>query len=228
MTAVSPRHHRWEGDSILLPLEGVLLDLTAAHRAVWRWWATTVGADPEAVASLAEGRHAGDVVEEIAPWIDREHELARLHERESLLVRTMRRRRGSGGLLRAVPPTRRALRSVTSGEQLAERRRRARIDEPIAVTADQIPVGPPAPDAHQAMLEAVGSPASQCLALEATAAGTAAAIAAGLPVVFVAGGIDREVPAGVQAVIHAPSTLRVELTVSGLSLTFREESARGW
>lgn len=227
MSTQAPRHHQWEVAGVVLPLEDVLLDLTAAHRALWGWWAKTIGIDPAQLATFARGRHVEDVIRAVAPTLDPQVEHERLRERESLLLKTMKRRRGSRPLFRTVPSNRRVIRSTGAGALLEQRQRRARLEQTVTITADDVAVGPPAPDAHLAAVGALGGSAADHLAIEATDAGVRAAKAAGLTTVYVRSRVDDAVPEGTDAVIYALSALRIELIRDGVRLTFSTRTERG-
>jgi HAD superfamily hydrolase (TIGR01509 family) len=64
----------------------------------------------------------------------------------------------------------------------------------VSVCADEVPHGKPAPDLYQRAAELLGLKPSSCLAIEDSVTGTAAAEAAGCPVVVVPN--DVEVPSG--------------------------------
>lgn len=64
----------------------------------------------------------------------------------------------------------------------------------VTVCADEVPRGKPAPDPYRHAAQLLGLPPAQCLAIEDSITGTAAAEAAGCPVVVVPN--DIAVPAG--------------------------------
>lgn len=58
---------------------------------------------------------------------------------------------------------------------------------PVSVAGDEVPSGKPAPDGYLAAAEGLSIPPAECLAIEDTVTGVAAAVAAGMQVV----GVDR-------------------------------------
>lgn len=226
---MSPRHLTFVAVAVVIALEDVLLDATAARQATWRWWAARVGQDPDLITDVAWGRHAMDVIEEFAPGHDRAEELDALAERERILLRTARRGRGVGTFLRAVPPGRLAVRSSGTPEQVAARLQRARLADPmVLVTASDVLNGPPSPEGHRTAADQLGVMPERCLAIDGSPAGTAGGVAAGMASVFVQEGVERVVPPGASVVVHSLGALRVEPTEGGLSVTCRIDSPRGW
>jgi HAD superfamily hydrolase (TIGR01509 family) len=69
------------------------------------------------------------------------------------------------------------------------------------VTRDDVPRGKPAPDAFQRAADLLGTAACDCLAIEDTDAGVAAARSAGMPVVMVAASRHAETRRGCLAVV---------------------------
>jgi HAD superfamily hydrolase (TIGR01509 family) len=90
-----------------------------------------------------------------------------------------------------------------------------------SVCGDEVEHGKPAPDAYLRAAELLGFEPAQCLAIEDSVTGTAAAEAAGCPVMVVPN--DVEVPAGPHR-RHVPTL--TGLTPSGLRTVYAELTAR--
>jgi mannitol-1-/sugar-/sorbitol-6-phosphatase len=226
---MSPEHLTFAVTGVVVSLEDVLLQATAARVATWRWWASRVGQEPDLIVDAAWGRHAVDVIQEFTPELDPEDELTTLTERERILLRTARRGRGVSTFLRSVSPARLVVRSSGTPEQAAIRLHRARLAEPeTLLTAADAPLGPPAPDGHRLAADRLGVLPEHCLAIDGSPAGIAAGAAAGMSAVFVQEGIERVVPPTASAVVHSLSALRAEPTEEGVTLTCRVTSPRGW
>lgn len=224
-----PRYLSWRADAVIVSLEDVLLEFSAARRATWGWWAARVGHDADLIAEAAQGRHAEEVIREFAPDRDVTRELAAVVERESILLRTARRGRGAGALIRQLPSERWAAVSCGTPEELAIRWTRTRLPEPgPLISAADVSWGPPDPESRLAAAVALGTVPERCIALEGSPAGVAAAAAAGAAAIMVQPGIERDVPPAAQAVVHSLSALRVQLVQDDITITIRTESPRGW
>src|SRR5690349_20554821 len=112
---------------LLIDMDGVLVDSTAAIARVWARWAARHNMDPVAVTALAHGRTSLNSIKDLLP-----HETPEVHLEENLWmlqaeiedVADVVALPGARGLLASVPSDRRAV--VTSAARsLAEVRLRA-------------------------------------------------------------------------------------------------------
>ena len=171
---------RWDAEAILLEVDGVLLDTAAGTRAAWRWWAGHLGLDAEVVAAATWGVPERAAVQQLQPGRDLDADLAAIRERRWLLLRTARRVRGAVSMVRSLPPSRWAIATSSTAEQLDARLRRLRLEPPaVVVTADDLAPGRPSPAAHLAAAARLAVDPGACLAFESSPAGIAAARAAG-------------------------------------------------
>jgi len=66
------------GKALLLDVDGVILDSSAAYETVWELWSTLHGLDPVIVLAATHGRRPIDTIEEVAPQLDPTEEFERL------------------------------------------------------------------------------------------------------------------------------------------------------
>src|SRR5215472_7656535 len=113
--------------AVLIDMDGVLVDSTAAIARVWERWTARFGLDPERVTSLAHGRTALATIQELFP-----NQSPEFHQREFAWtvheemedIADVVALPGARALLVAIPSGQRAV--VTSASRdLAEARLRA-------------------------------------------------------------------------------------------------------
>jgi sugar-phosphatase len=122
-----------------------------------------------------------EVIRALAPQLDVEREAARLDELE-MLYTGGNAITGAGELLRHLPPERWAI--VTSASERVARHRLhcAALPLPnLLVGAEAVVNGKPDPEPYLQGLKRLGLPAEQCLVIEDSPRGLAAANAAGIP-----------------------------------------------
>lgn len=218
----------WPASAVLLDLDGVVLDTSAGELATWRWWAVRHGRSPDEVTSAAAGRRTRDVVSELlGDDAEVETEATAIDRRRALLLRSARRPRGITTVLRSIPPTRLAVVTSATRDLAHQALRRARIRVPaVLVCAEDTDDGRPAPAPHLAAAAAVGVEAHRCLAVESTAAGIAAARAAGCTVVAVQPSRDASGLPGAAAYVPELTALRVVPSADGLEITASRDPGR--
>jgi len=176
--------------ALLIDMDGVLVDSTAAIARVWAQWAGRFHLDAGRVAALAHGRTALATIQELFP-----NESPEFHQRE--FAWTVRAEiediadvvalPGARGVLKAVPPAQRAV--VTSASRdLAEVRLRASgLWDLVSflVTANDIRHGKPNPEPYLKGAAALQLPPQDCIVIEDAASGTRAGKAAGARVIAV-------------------------------------------
>ncbi|MDT3397094.1 HAD-IA family hydrolase [Streptomyces sp. B1866] len=175
--------------AVLLDMDGTLVDSEASVARCWRRWAAEQGLDAEAVLAVVHGRQAHVSMAELLPGRPTERNLAdsrRLLEWESTDTEGVVPIPGAPALLAALADHPHAL--VTSAAQpLAEARMGAAglPMPPVRVTAEQVGASKPDPEAFLKGAAALGFSPGDCVAFEDSAAGVAAGLAAGMPVVGV-------------------------------------------
>jgi sugar-phosphatase len=175
---------------LLIDMDGVLVDSTAAIARVWTRWATRHNMDPSYVIHFAHGRMSPDSVRELLPGAspDVHREEALWMERGEIEdVADVVPLPGARALLVAVPAEQRCV--VTSSTRpLAELRLHAAgLSDLIThiVTASDVRRGKPDPEPYQKGAALLRLNPADCVVIEDAASGTRAAKTAGARVLAV-------------------------------------------
>jgi mannitol-1-/sugar-/sorbitol-6-phosphatase len=185
---------------LLIDLDGTLVDSSAPVGRAWAAFADRHGLDPAEVLRTAQGRPSRETVRLLAP--------AHAHATEEQLVEEAECTDTAGTL--ALPGAEALLRSgrrlaiVTScSARLAGvRLRAAGLQAPaIVISGDDVIRGKPDPECFEIGARALGLTPGDCLVLEDSPAGIAAARAAGAPVVAIRSTHQEQELAGADAVI---------------------------
>ena len=172
--------------AVLLDVDGVLVDSTGVHRRVWRSWARSRGLDVELVWRATFGRRPQDTVAATAPNLDLEAELRALdgllRSREGEITAAP----GATSLLRKLHFTPWAI--VTSGgrDRTVSRFHRLGLPLPsVLVCGEDVEHGKPHPEGYLKASQELRVPAGECVVVEDSPAGIAAAHAAGCRVLAI-------------------------------------------
>ena len=175
---------------LLIDMDGVLVDSTAAIARVWARWAARYNMDPATVTAFAHGRTSRASIKELLP-----NESPEVHDEED---RWMLRAEiediadvialpGARELLAAVPSSQRVV--VTSAARnLAEVRLRAAGVWDLVhhlVTSSDIQNGKPHPEPYLKGAAALQLPPIDCVVIEDAASGTRAGKSAGARVLAI-------------------------------------------
>ena len=172
--------------AVLFDMDGVLVDSSPAIEASWRQWAERRGLPVETVLGLIHGRTAPEVIRQVAPHLSVEAEWRTLI-RQEMEPEAIHVFAGAAALLRAIAPARRAV--VTSAPRQIAQARLARIAAPAPgalVCAEDVAAGKPAPEGFLRAAAALGVAPADCVVVEDSAPGLAAARAAGMRAIGVA------------------------------------------
>jgi sugar-phosphatase len=205
---------------LLLDCDGVLVDSDASVDRAWSRWAHRYGLPADQVGAAVHGRRSEDTVRLLIAEHARDEALATIDRYEVEDAASVTAIPGAGDLLGPLPPWVWAV--VTSGIRPLARARMAAAglpDPPVLVTADDVTRGKPAPDGYLAAAALLGVPAGESIVLEDSAAGVAAARAAGVRLVVGVGrrALDTDAPvvvADLRGVRWSAGALRV--AASGL------------
>lgn len=173
--------------ALLFDLDGVLVDSTACIERTWRSWSTLHGLDAEIVVHAAHGRRAVETVQRMALHLDAAREVAALVALESTVATGVLEVAGARNLLSSLPVRSWAI--VTSAVRAVAEHRLRLVGLPIPQTmvcADEIARGKPEPDGYLAAASQLRVAAQDCLVVEDSPAGIAAARAALMRVIAVA------------------------------------------
>jgi sugar-phosphatase len=174
----------WRCAAVLFDLDGVLVDSRRCIEAIWRTWAGGKGLDPEPFIRIAHGRRTSETIRTVAPELDVAAEVAALDHLEEIETAGIHPVPGARELLRAIPTTRWAI--VTSGNRRVASLRLGVVGLPIPdvfVTSEAVRAGKPAPDGYLAAAGRLGLDPADCVVVEDSPPGIAAARAAGMRVI---------------------------------------------
>jgi len=194
---------RLECAAILFDLDGVLIDSTACITRHWQQWAEEHNLDMAEIMAVAHGRRTVETMRLVAPHLVVEEEAQRFHEIEAADAEGVVTIAGAPSLLASLPADAWAI--VTSGtrEVAAGRMSSRGLPVPkIMVTAEDVINGKPDPEPYLTAADRLGIPAEQCVVVEDSPAGIAAATAAGMRSLAV-------------AFTHAPHELEAATAIAG-------------
>jgi sugar-phosphatase len=184
--------------AVLLDMDGTLVNSDAAIERTWRHWAARYGLDGAYVYGISHGRPGHETIAELLPGRPREQNLAEARELEAVEAADtdgVIPVPGASVFLAALAGMPHAL--VTSATEAMARARMSLVRlplPPVIVTADQVSAGKPAPEGFLKAAAELGVDPADCVAFEDSAAGLAAARAAGTRVIGV----------GQRALAHQP------------------------
>jgi sugar-phosphatase len=176
-----------ECTAILFDLDGVLIDSTASITRHWQQWAQRHNLDLTEIMKVAHGRRTIETMRLVAPHLSVEEEAQSFAAIEAADTQGVVTIDGALPLLNSLPPDAWAI--VTSGgRDLATARLKSRrLPIPkIMVTAEDVVNGKPDPEPYLVAANVLGIPADQCVVVEDSPAGIAAASAAGMRSVAIA------------------------------------------
>jgi sugar-phosphatase len=174
----------WRCAAVLFDLDGVLVDSRRCIEGIWRTWAAGKGLDPEPFIRIAHGRRTSETIRTVAPELDVAAEVAALDRLEEIETAGIHPVPGADQLLRTIPATRWAI--VTSGSRRVASLRLGVVGLPVPdvfVTSEAVGAGKPAPDGYLAAAGRLGLEPADCVAVEDSPPGIAAARAAGMRVI---------------------------------------------
>ena len=173
--------------AFLFDMDGTLTDSIAAANRVWTRWSLSHGLDPEKVLPIIHGVRAGDTIRRLnVPGMDVEKETEVVKQAEIDDVEGVVAIKGAAAFLQTLPPDRWAVVTSAPRELALRRFAAAQIPVPrVLVSAEDVTSGKPAPDGFLRAARLLDVAADRCLVFEDTAAGVAAAEAAGAAVVVI-------------------------------------------
>ena len=174
----------WRCAAVLFDLDGVLVDSRRCIEGIWRTWAVGKGLDPEPFIRIAHGRRTSETIRTVAPGLDVAAEVAALDRLEEIETAGIHPVPGADQLLRTIPAACWAI--VTSGSRRVASLRLGVVGLPVPdvfVTSEAVRAGKPAPDGYLAAAGRLGLDPADCVAVEDSPPGIAAARAAGMRVI---------------------------------------------
>jgi mannitol-1-/sugar-/sorbitol-6-phosphatase len=174
----------WRCAAVLFDLDGVLVDSRRCIETIWRVWAAGKRLDPEPFIRIAQGRRTSETIRTVAPDLDVAAEVAALDRLEEIETAGIHPVPGADRLVRSIPAARWAI--VTSGSRRVASLRLGVVGLPVPdvfITSDTVRQGKPAPDGYLAAAARLGLEPADCVAVEDSPPGIAAARAAGMRVI---------------------------------------------
>lgn len=212
--------------ALLLDMDGTLVDSDAVVERLWVEWAEQQGLDVTAVLAVVHGKQGHQTMAELLPGRAVELNLAdsrRMLARETADVDGVVAIPGAAALLESLPQPAHALVTSADTALATARMRAAGLPMPeVRVTAEMVSASKPDPEGFLKGAAALGADPVDCVAFEDSAAGIAAARAAGMRVVGVGPrATDQKTDATVLDLTqvqaqHLPDG-RIHLTVTGVS-----------
>jgi sugar-phosphatase len=200
--------------ALLLDMDGTLVDSDAVVERLWRRWAVDMGLDPEQVLPQVHGRQAHATMAVLLP--DRPVELnladnARMLAEETTDTDGVVPVPGAPAFMASLAGLPHAI--VTSADDALMRARMGAAGLPLPdalITAECVGASKPDPEGFLKGAAALGFAPEECLVFEDSAAGIAAAHAAGMRVVGVGPRAGELAPTA-----HAPTLEQVKVAADG-------------
>jgi mannitol-1-/sugar-/sorbitol-6-phosphatase len=167
--------------AVLFDLDGVLVDSTPVVERVWKTWANEHGLDPDYVIQWAHGRRSIETIRRVAPQLEAAKENLKVEQREIEDLEGVRAIEGAAELIASLPPGHWTV--VTSATRALAEVRMNYVHLPFpkdAITAEMVERGKPDPEPYLKGAALLGFAPAECLVIEDTAAGIAAAKSAGM------------------------------------------------
>jgi sugar-phosphatase len=174
----------------LFDSDGVLVDSDRSVEEAWTEWAHRYDVPPDVVLGMVHGRPAGQTVSALLPERVRDEALGLIYRLELESASSVAAMPGAVDCVSGLQPEDWAV--VTSGTRdlATARLEAAGIPLPgVLVTADDVPMGKPAPDPYLAAAAGLRHRPEDCAVFEDAEPGIAAARAAGVKHVI---GVGRE------------------------------------
>lgn len=210
--------------AVIFDLDGVLIDSDDAIEQRWRQWAESHDIPFEEIEAVYHGRPMVEVIEEVAPELDPEAEIDRMHDVMTAAPDALRAFDGVKSMLEDLPSERWAI--ATSARRRTATNRLDHVGLPtpnVFITADDVKRGKPYPDAYRAAADRLNVDPSDCIVFEDAVSGVTAARRAGARVVGVATSNDPEALSEADTVIPSMAAVDIEFTKHG-TLTVRERA----
>ncbi|UUY03893.1 HAD-IA family hydrolase [Svornostia abyssi] len=219
---------RLVGTAILLDLDGVLVDSTAAIERAWATWAKEAGADEEAVLDAVHGRSAEHSILAGLPTAapnDIEAAVARVFELQLEDLDGLVAVDGAASLLSGLEDGPHAVVTGCTGELARRRLRASGLPVPeLIVGADAVSRGKPDPEGYLTAAFALGVVPAGCIVIEDSPSGVQAAKGAGMTVVGVTTTHAADVLGHADVVTDSPEDLAVADVRGGVAIRVGAEA----
>ncbi len=175
--------------AFLFDMDGTLLDSSAVVERVWMTWARNHGVDSKALLSALHGVRAEDTIRKFAgPHLDVARETAWILHAELNDIDGLVPLEGINAFIELLHPNEWAVVTSATRDLATVRLHAVNLPCPrVFITAEDVQRGKPDPEGFLLAASRLGVPIGQCLVFEDSAAGVAAAKAAGAQVAIVGG-----------------------------------------
>lgn len=174
-------------NALLFDMDGTLLDSMAVLERVWGQWARKFDLDLPSFLPTVHGKQAVNTIAELnLPGVDPLAEAAKITAAEVLDVEGVREVGGAQAFLNKLEPTHWAVVTSAPAELAKRRMEAAGIPRPnVLIAAEDVKAGKPSPEGFLLAAKRLGVEANNCLAVEDSHAGIAAAETAGCTVLVI-------------------------------------------
>ena len=173
--------------AILFDFDGVLVDSAAHIERHWQRWAADHDVDFAAIMQVAHGRRMLETLQIVAPHLDAEAEARRYSAIQAADAGDVVTMDGAAALLNSLPPGTWAIVTSGFGIVVPVMLRNGGLPAPeVLVTADDVVHGKPSPEPYLLAAARLSRTPAECVVVEDSPAGLAAAAAAGMRSVAVA------------------------------------------
>lgn len=161
-----------------------MLDSEDTHRRVWSEWADSVNLDFDTVWAASHGRRIHEMLTEVAPHFDIEHQEAPLRQMMLECSDGFPAQPYAQALLTSLPKESWALVTSAQGDRVRERFARVGLPIPAVLIDNQaVSLGKPHPEGYLTAVSALGCSPRDCLVVEDAPVGVTAGKAAGMTVI---------------------------------------------
>jgi len=211
-----------EAKGLLFDNDGVIVSSIASVNRCWRKWAAHYGVPNADQVQIAHGTRAVEIMDLLAPGIDKEEGLRLIEDMEIADVDDLEVLPGVRALLESLPKERWAIVSSATWRLLIGRLRAANLPIPERiVSGDRVVNGKPHPEPYIRGAAMVGASPAECIVVEDAPTGVDAGKAAGCRVMGVLGthSLEELRAAGCDWVVKSLLDVSVTATGGGLLVT---------
>ena len=196
--------------AILFDLDGVLVNSAECVERTWREWSARHQLDADEVIGVAHGRRTVETVRAVAPHLDALAEVEELEAKEALTTEGVYEIEGARELIASLPRDTWAI--VTSGTRVIAEFRLKYVGIPIPrvmVCADEISNGKPHPEGYLTAAARLAVQSADCVVIEDTPPGIAAAHNAQMRAIAVSATYPPEHLADADAIVQRLTDLQI-------------------
>jgi len=211
-----------EAKGLLFDNDGVIVSSIASVNRCWRRWAEHYGVPNANEVQIAHGTRAVEIMEQLAPGVDKEEGLRLIEDMEIADVDDLEVLPGVRALLESLPKERWAIVSSATWRLLIGRLKAANLPLPERiVSGDRVVNGKPHPEPYLRGAALVGADPADCIVVEDAPTGVSAGKAAGCRVMGVLGthSVEELRAAGCDWVVKSLLDVSVKPTSDGLRVT---------